>query len=98
MMKRFYAATILCSIIFLNRSSAQQILPEKITLEAPHVINFQELAQKEAQLPPIARHIDVEADEEKHSGIPKAHAVDHPNVTKVELPTANERAASPSPL
>src|SRR5947207_15904706 len=97
-MKRIYATIILCSFIFLNKSFAQQVLPEKITLGAPRVINFQELAQKEALMPPNARHVDLEADEEKHTGIPKAHVVDHPNVTNVELPAAEERSASPSPL
>src|SRR4051812_31522759 len=89
----FSVSFLFCSALLIHSASGQ-ITQTTIPVAKIGVINFQDLAEREALNPPKTKaRRDVEADEEKHRGIPKNRALPTDAVrTEIELPQTSYRS------
>src|SRR5437763_1226113 len=103
-MRKNYFTSIVLGICFsalglMNPATAQKITQTTIPVKGFGVINFHDLAQREAMNPPkVKGHRDMEADEDEHTGVPTNRPLPVDAVhTNIEIPqTSNRSPLSPS--
>ncbi|MBA3649795.1 MAG: T9SS type A sorting domain-containing protein [Chitinophagales bacterium] len=99
-MKQF--SSILTGVVISLLLTASALRAQKVThttfvLNAPTIVNFGELAQKESLDPPTTQ-VNKEEDEERQRGIPLTHPVPaDATVTNITLPQILTRTQSPAP-
>lgn len=100
-MRKLTSTFLAAFLIFLVAAPslyAQQMKKSIQEIGPAAIVNFTALAQQELINPPITAPRDAEADEDKHTGIPKKLKVPaDATITQIELPTGTLRAQSPSP-